>query len=127
MPTGTEKNRNLYSLVSLPPRRSIAERTAPPAGAARRGLRSRASPRHGSRTLEDREGRPLAAGLAGNRRPRQFRLPRFDHEMMLQRVPRAADVFGRRRLSLVPHVMADQRFRDAELDVGFEVGIVARI
>jgi hypothetical protein len=68
--------------------------------------------------------RPLAAGLAGDRRPRQFGAARFHDEAVLERIPCALDVGRRRFLVLVADVVADEMARDAELHVGVDELVV---
>src|SRR5262249_29038593 len=51
--------------------------------------------------------RPLAARLAGNRRPRQLGAAGLHHERVLERIPRPFDVGRRRLLAVVAHVIAD--------------------
>src|SRR6185437_8917152 len=70
--------------------------------------------------------RALACGLARDRRPRQRRRSRLDREVMVERVP-GADAAVRRGLAGMENVVADQRPGDAELRVGLEVRVVARI
>src|SRR5215510_8403719 len=68
--------------------------------------------------------RPFATRLAADRRLRKARRAAFHHESVLERIPRAADVGGRRRLVVVAHVVADEVAGDAELHIGLEIGIV---
>src|SRR5260370_15604400 len=63
-----------------------------------------------------RDLRALAAGLAGDRRPRQKGAARLHHERTVERVPWARDIGRRRALVLVPDVIADEMAGDAELN-----------
>src|SRR5256885_653047 len=65
--------------------------------------------------------RALPAGLAGDRGLGQPSLPWLDHEMVVQRVPGAMHVVGRRGLARVKNVLSDQRPRHAELHISLQV------
>src|SRR5256885_105295 len=77
--------------------------------------------------LQHGERRALPAGLAGDRGLGQPSLPWLDHEMVVQRVPGAMHVVGRRGLARVKNVLSDQRPRHAELHISLQVRIVTGI
>src|SRR5262245_34711885 len=78
-------------------------------------------------SLQVRNLRPLAARLAGDRRPRQLGAAGFHHERVLERIPRSFDVGRRRLLAVVAHVIAHEMARDAELHVGFDELVVGDV
>src|SRR4029077_15550222 len=74
-----------------------------------------------------RDLRPLAACLAGDRRPRQLGAAGFHDEAVLERIPRALDVGRGRLLVFVADVIADEMAGDAELHVGLDEFVVRDI
>src|SRR5437660_6220687 len=78
-------------------------------------------------SLEQNRHRRLSCRLAGNRWARQLRFAGLDDEVVFERKPRPFDVGCRGRLIVMAYVLADQRARDAELHIGLEVRIIARI
>src|SRR6185437_4519810 len=69
---------------------------------------------------------PLITLCLLDRRFRQPAFASFHHESLIERIPLALHV-GRGRRPVMANIVANQRAGDAELRVGFELGIVRRI
>src|SRR3954453_9054518 len=71
--------------------------------------------------------RPGMTGLLLYRRLWQTRFARLHHEGLIERKPLALDVGRRGTARFVPHVIADQGARDAELRIRLQIRIVGRV
>src|SRR5581483_4250382 len=68
--------------------------------------------------------RPFPLRLAGNRRPRQAGGAGFHDESVLDRIPRRHNVGRPGPRIFMPHEIADEVARHAELRIGFEVFVL---